>query len=72
MIRRIKELVPKQVVLLEHKGMLNGGKTIMTGEDVAVFKGATEEYSFYRNSQFTTMLVDTDVLIKSSSFFIET
>lgn len=71
MISLIKDLVPKQLISLEHIGMIKDGKEIMESEEVNSFKGATEKYSFSSNGQITTMVVDTDVFIETSTFFQE-
>ena len=72
MISHIKDHVPKQLISIEHLGMLQNGEEILEGEDVDSFKGSIENYSFSTNGKITTMIVNTDVFMETDSFFNKT
>lgn len=72
MISKIRENIPNEYVSVEHLGLLQGDKEIMSGADVEGWVGAMENYSFKRENDKTNLLVDVDMNEEFKSYFQET
>jgi uncharacterized protein YndB with AHSA1/START domain len=55
MVSRIKTNIPNQLVIIEHLGLYNDGKEILSGPEVEVWAGAIESYLF-KESDGKTLL----------------
>ena len=61
MLARIKENIPGKIVAIEHYGMIDKGQEVTSGEAVAEWEGAQENYYFREEDGETvlTVVVDT-------------
>ena len=60
MLARIKENIPGKVVAIEHYGVIDKGQEVTSGEAVAEWKGAQENYYFREEDGGTVLTVVTD------------
>ncbi|MCJ7446890.1 MAG: hypothetical protein MUO72_04295 [Bacteroidales bacterium] len=72
MVSRIKENIPNKFVSIEHLGIVQNVKEIMTGPKVSQWAGAMENYTFTANSRNTLLKIDIDVNEEFKSYFEET
>lgn len=72
MVSRVRELKPNEYVSIEHLGLVDGDKEITSGEQVAGWAGALENYTFVKNGDHTRVLVDMDSNEQFKSYFEET
>jgi len=69
----IKENIPNKFVSIEHQGLIQGEKEIITGvPEVEDWVGATENYTFNGNNGNTLLSVDLDVNKEFKSYFVNT
>ena len=71
MVSRIKENIPNRFVSIEHLGMVQAGKEIMSGDKVDQWAGAHENYSFTENNGHTHLKVDLDVAEEWKVYFTQ-
>jgi len=60
MVSRIVENIPNQFVSIQHYGLLQAGKEITTGPEVAKWANGHENYTFEENNGTTTITVNLD------------
>lgn len=60
MLGRIQENIPGKVVAIEHYGVIDKGQEVTSGEAVAEWKGAQENYYFREEDGGTVLTVVTD------------
>jgi uncharacterized protein YndB with AHSA1/START domain len=72
MVSRIKENIPLQRVSIEHLGMVDNGKEIMSGPEVEAWAGAMEIYTFREENGATVLSVALDTAKDHKAYFLET
>lgn len=72
MVSRIEENIPHKFISIEHLGMINEGKEIMTGPEVESWAGAHENYTFSEENGGTRVSVDLDMNEEFKAYFEET
>lgn len=72
MVSRIKENIPSKFVSIEHLGLFQGGKEIISGKEVEGWAGAFENYTFKDINGATIVSVDIDVNQEFKSYFMDT
>jgi len=60
MVSRIADNIPNQFVSIQHYGLLQAGKEITTGPEVAKWANGLENYTFEENNGTTTITVNLD------------
>lgn len=60
MIAKIAENIPNQFVSIQHYGLLQADKEIITGPEVEKWANGFENYTFEENNGSTTVTVDLD------------
>jgi hypothetical protein len=58
MVSRIKENKPYEYISIEHLGMVKDGKEDTTSDEVKIWAGALENYTFKQKDGVTEVLVD--------------
>lgn len=71
MVSRIKENRPNEFVSIEHTGILEDGKEIISGEKIDAFAGALEEYTFVEENDTTILKVRMDSAPEWEEYFKE-
>lgn len=71
MVSRIKENIPNKFVSIEHLGLVQNGKEIMSGPEIEGWAGALENYTFKADNDKTLLSVDVDVNQEFKSFFLK-
>lgn len=72
MVSRIKENIPNQFISIEHNGIVQDGKEIITGPEVEGWAGSLENYTFTEAKGKTVVAVDMDSNAEYKSYFEET
>jgi uncharacterized protein YndB with AHSA1/START domain len=72
MVSRIRQNVPNKFVSIEHLGLVQNGKEILTGPEIEQWAGALEEYTFTETNGATKVEVDMDSNEEFKSYFIDT
>lgn len=72
MVSRIKENIPNQFISIEHLGLFQDGKEVLTGPEVEGWAGAFENYTFKEENGKTRVLVDMDINEDFKAYFDET
>ena len=72
MVSRIEENIPHKFISIEHLGMINEGKEIMTGPEVESWAGAHENYTFSEENGGTRVSIDLDMNEEFKAYFEET
>lgn len=72
MVSRIKENIPNQFISIEHNGIVQDGKEIITGPEVEGWTGSLENYTFTEAKGKTVVAVDLDSNAEFKSYFEET
>lgn len=72
MVSRIKENIPNQYISIEHYGIVQEGKEIITGPEVEPWAGSLENYTFSEVKGKTVLTVDIDSNAEFKSYFEET
>lgn len=60
MVARIAENIPNQFISIEHYGLVNDGKEITSGPEVAAWAGAHEDYHFKAHNGGTLLNIELD------------
>lgn len=71
MVSRIKENIPYKYVSIEHVGIIKDGKEIMSGPDVDIWSGSTENYTFKETNGKTLFVVDMEGAGEFKDFLVE-
>jgi len=69
MVSRIRENIPNRFVSIEHLGIIQNGKEVMTGPKVEQWEGAHENYTFEDDNGNTILKIDIDVVKEWKSYF---
>lgn len=72
MVSRINENIPNRFVSIEHLGIVEGEKEILSGPEVFGWSGAMENYTFTEKNEKTLLSVDLDANTEFMSYFTET
>lgn len=72
MVSRIKENVPNRFVSIEHLGIIQGDKEILSGPEIEGWAGALENYTLTEKNGKTLLAVDVDVNQEYKDYFTET
>ena len=72
MVSRIKENIPESFISIEHLGLIQNGKEIISGPEVEDWAGILENYSFSEKDGKTMIGVDIDTNADFKSYFSET
>jgi uncharacterized protein YndB with AHSA1/START domain len=72
MVSKIKDNITNKFVSIEHLGMIQNGKEIMTGPEVEAWAGALENYSFESAGDKTLLSVEMDANEAFKSYFMDT
>lgn len=72
MVSRIRENAPGKFVSIEHLGILQNGKEILSGPEIEQWAGALEEYTFTKTGNATLVEIDMDSNDEFKSYFMET
>ena len=72
MVSRIRQNVPNKFVSIEHLGLVQNGKEILTGPEIEQWAGALEEYTFTETDDTTKVEVDMDSNEEFRSYFTDT
>lgn len=72
MVSRIKENTPNRFISIEHLGIIQNGKEIMSGPEVESWAGALENYSFTETNGKTLLSVHLDANEEFMSYLTET
>lgn len=72
MVSRIKENIPNQFISIEHNGIVQEGKEIITGPEVEPWAGSLENYTFSEVKGKTLLTVELDSNAEFKSYFEET
>jgi len=72
MVSRIKENIPNQYISIEHYGIVQEGKEIITGPEVEPWAGSLENYTFSEVKGKTLLTVELDSNAEFKSYFEET
>lgn len=72
MVSRIKENVPNRFVSIEHLGIIQGDKEILSGPEIEGWAGALENYTLTERNGKTLLAVDVDVNQEYKDYFTET
>jgi len=72
MVSRIKENIPNKFISIEHLGLVQNGKEILSGPEIEGWAGAFENYSFKADKGKTLVSVDVDVNREFKSYFLKT
>ncbi len=72
MTSRIRENIPDRFVSIEHLGIVQNGKEVITGPKVVQWGGAQENYTFSDDNGQTILKIDLDVAKEWKSYFDET
>ena len=71
MVSKIKENIPNKFLSIEHMGIVQNGEEIMSGEEVAIWSGALENYTFTEKDGVTILSVDMDSNQQFKEYFIK-
>ncbi len=69
MVSRIKENIPNKLIIIEHLGIVQNGKELITGSDVDTWAGAIESYSFVDDNGKTKLSINLETLREISDEF---
>lgn len=69
MVSRIKENIPARFLSIEHIGIVENGKEILSGKKVTEWAGALENYTFTEKNGTTFLEIDVDVNEDYLSYF---
>lgn len=69
MVSRIKENIPSKFVSIEHLGIVQNGKEITSGEEVEIWAGALENYTFRQEKGNTVLCVEMDANQHFKAYF---
>jgi len=72
MVSKIRENIPNKFVSIEHLGLIQGDKEIISGPEIEDWAGATENYSFTGNNGNTLLSVDLDANDEFKTYFVDT
>lgn len=72
MISLIKEHIPNRFISIEHMGVVENGKEITDGPEVAAWKGALENYTFQETKDGTEIIVTVDTEESHKDYFQKT
>jgi uncharacterized protein YndB with AHSA1/START domain len=72
MVSRIKENIPNEYVSIEHLGVVQNDKEIVSGPDVEGWAGSLENYTFAKQGNSTKLSVEMDSNLEFKSYFEET
>ncbi len=72
MVSRIKENIPNKFLSIEHQGILEDNKEVLSGPKVEGWQGATENYTFSEKDGKTNLSVDIDSTKEFKEYFEET
>lgn len=72
MVSRIRENIPNQYISIEHYGIVQDGKEIITGPEVEPWAGSLENYTFSEVKGKTLLTVELDSNAEFKSYFEET
>ena len=72
MVSRVKENMPSKFLSIEHLGIIQGDKEIMSGQGVEEWAGALENYKFIADGKKTLVEVSMDANQEFKSYFSET
>lgn len=72
MVSRIEENIPGKFISIEHLGLINDGKEITSGDEVNIWAGAHENYTFTETNGTTLLSVDMDSNEEVNGYFEET
>jgi uncharacterized protein YndB with AHSA1/START domain len=72
MVSRIRENIPNRFISIEHLGIIEKGREVMTGIKVDQWAGALENYTFIEDDGKTVLKIDVDVVQEWKSYFDET
>lgn len=72
MVSRIRENVPGKFVSIEHLGIVQNGKEILSGPEIEQWAGALEEYTFTKKGNAILVEIDMDSNEEFKSYFMET
>lgn len=72
MTSRIRENIPDRFVSIEHIGIIQNGKEVISGPKVVQWGGAQENYTFSDDNGQTILKIDLDVVKEWKSYFEET
>lgn len=71
MVSQILDHIPQRYISIEHLGMIDKGKEVLTGPEVEAFQGVTENYTFYSKNDKTLLLVDIESVGEYKDHFNE-
>ena len=71
MVAIIADIQPNAFVSIKHKGLFQNGQEIMEGPDVEKWANGFENYTFQRDNETTTLIVDLDVTEDFADFMNE-
>ena len=71
MVSRIRENIPGRFISIEHIGVVQDGKEIMSGYKVDLWAGALENYTFTEENGKTVLKIDVDVAHEWKPYFEE-
>lgn len=72
MVSRIRENIPNSYISIEHLGILEGDREVLTGEKVEKWAGALENYTFTEQNGKTLVKVEMDSNEEYKAYFEET
>lgn len=72
MVSRIRENIPNRFISIEHRGLVQNGREITSGEEVGSWAGALENYTFKKEGDRTLLSVEMDTNQEFSDYFSET
>lgn len=72
MVSRIKENVPNRFVSIEHLGIIQGDKEILSGPEIEGWAGALENYTLTEKNGKTLLAVDVDINQEYKDYFTKT
>ena len=72
MVSKIKEYLPERFVSIEHLGVIENGREIMSGSKVEKWAGGLENYSFTGKNGKTMVEIDIDVAREWKAYFDNT
>jgi uncharacterized protein YndB with AHSA1/START domain len=72
MVSRIRKNTPAQEVSIEHLGLVQDGKDILEGDEVANWAGAIEHYAFTAQGDNTNLVVTLESNADFASYFEDT
>lgn len=71
MVSLIRENIPGKIVSIQHIGIVNDGKEIVSGPEIQGWAGAMENYYFSETNGRTLLSVDMDVNHQFKDYFLE-